>query len=50
VFAIPKKDEELFFYDKTDLRNLILLAPDNIINAKGYFTSVSSVSVEITLQ
>jgi hypothetical protein len=50
VFAIPKEDEELFFYDKTDLRNLILLAPDNVLNAKGYFTSMSSASVDITLQ
>lgn len=50
IYTIDKAFASLFFYDKTDLRGLALLSPDNIQNAKGFLTAVSSTSVHFTLQ
>ena len=50
IYAIRKEFEHLFFYDKTDLRGLVLLSPDNIENAKGFVAAVSSTSIDLVTQ
>jgi hypothetical protein len=50
IYAIRKDFENLFFYDKTDLRGLVLLSPDNIENAKGFVAAVSSTSIDFVTQ
>lgn len=50
IYAIDKSFENVFFYDKTDLRGLALLSPDNITNAKGFLTAVSRTEILLTLQ
>lgn len=50
IYAIDKSFEEMFFYNKSDLRGLALLSPDNIQNAKGFLTAVSKTSILLTIQ
>jgi hypothetical protein len=50
VYAIRKDFEEMYFYDLTDLRGLALLSPDNIQNAKGFVTAISTTSIEFNIQ
>lgn len=50
VYAIEKSFEEVFFFDSSDGRGLLKNGPDNVDGAKGYFTGVSSFSIDLLLE
>ncbi len=50
VYAIERKLESIYFYDSSDIRGLLQFAPDNILGAQGFFTGVSSFSINLLIQ
>jgi len=50
VYAIEQTLEDVYFYNSSDIRGLLQMAPDNVSGAQGYFSGVTSFSVTMLIE